>query len=617
MDRKITIIAVILITILGFAVYANSISGKFVLDDKIFIVNNIYIKHWAGLPKLFTEDVGAGSGEKFGFFRPIQMVSYAVDYSVWKLNEKGYHITNILLQVLVALSIYWLITILFGDRYLSLLTAALFIIHPIHTEVVAYIAGRVDSLPLLFTLLCFILYIKQLDRGGIVLYMLMVSAYILAVLSKESALALPALLLLYHYTFRKKINFKLFISIMGIASVYFVFRVMILESLSKETAIFAELFQRLPGSFHAFARYIQLLLLPLGLHHDYGKKFFSITDPVALLGVLMFIFSVIYAFRIRNKNKLVFFSITWFLLALLPVANIYPLHSYMAERWVYMSSIGFFLIIAHFLLSLLRTRNYRYLSIALIGGLVIFYSALTINQNRHWKDAITLYKRTLSLVPGSLKARNNLANNYCAMGRYEEAAVLLKEAIEIDPTYGEAHVNLGNIYGILREYDKAIAQYKKALEIDPYDERAWFNLGNVYSFTGRLEDAEIAYENAIRIDPNYVKPYRNLGITYSRLGKKEEAVDALKKAIELNPYDPKAYNSLGIVYVSMGRYEEAITVYKKALELNPDFSVAYNNLAVAYYHDGQYARAVEACDRALELGARVNPEFLRRLKQYE
>ena len=158
--KKISI-SIVLIVLIGLAVYSNSLKGQFLWDDEGLIQYNPHIKNWGYLSKIFISNLRAGAGDSTNFYRPVQVFTYLIDYSLWKLNVIGYHMTNVLLHILVALSIYWLIQILFGDRILSLLTALFFVVHPIHTEAITYISGRADPLAALFILLCFIFYKKN------------------------------------------------------------------------------------------------------------------------------------------------------------------------------------------------------------------------------------------------------------------------------------------------------------------------------------------------------------------------------------------------------------------------------------------------------------------------
>lgn len=444
----------------------------------------------------------------------------------------------------------------------------------------------------------------------------MLAAYALSLLTKEGSLIFPGLLLLYHYAFKKRIEVKAFVPILCVAIIYMAMRTIILKSPPFDISLFTEMPYRLPGFFVAITRYIRLLLLPFGLHHDYGKRFFRFLEPAALLGLVMFFSLLIYAFKKRESNRLVFFSIMWFFVALLPFSSILPLHAYMAERWLYIPSIAFFLILAKCLTSLYRARHFKTLAVAVTAGLLLYYSGITIKQNNYWNDPTVFYGRTLKYAPYSLKARNNLANVYIAQRRFNEAVELYKEAIKIDPNYEDAYVNLGNAYGVMERYDEAIDMYRKAIEIKPDDEKAWYNMANVYAFLGEQDESIKSYEKAIELNPRYWKAYNKLGMIYGGMGKMEESIVLLKKAIEINPYDSWSYNSLGIAYGNVGKREEAIASFKKAIKIDPDLAAAQYNLAIMYYYAEKYDLAIEHCDRAVELRYRVNPAFLKSLEPY-
>ncbi|MFH1678055.1 MAG: hypothetical protein ABH914_00340, partial [Candidatus Omnitrophota bacterium] len=347
-SKKGLFLFLILIIVLGFIAYGNSLNGQFLWDDNYFIKDNIYVQGWSHIINIFTEDVGAGAGATYYFYRPLQIFSYVIDYSFWKLNPAGYHITNILLHILTALCVYWLISVLFNNTSISFFTSILFLVHPIHTEAVTYISGRGDSLTAIFMLLCLIFYIKHSQikftkpapSNNNIIYFLVLSTYILAVLSKENSVILPALILLYHYTFKKKINIKAFAPILIITSIYIVFKVMVLKSAlaqSTQKASLSIMLQRFPGFFVSITNYIKLLFLPLGLHADYGSKMFAFSNPKAIIGIGILLFLLLFALRKRDSNKLAFFAISWFFIALLPTTNIhsfgFELAFYMAEHW--------------------------------------------------------------------------------------------------------------------------------------------------------------------------------------------------------------------------------------------------------------------------------------------
>ncbi|MBU1147116.1 MAG: tetratricopeptide repeat protein, partial [Candidatus Omnitrophica bacterium] len=440
------LIAIFLISIFGSTVYVNSLNNEFTWDDEWLVENNVHIRNWSNTTKIFMEDVGAGAGGKYHFYRPVQIFTYMIDYSLWKLNVRGYHFTSILLHILAALTIYWLINILFKDNLLSLCTSILFVVHPIHTEAVTYISGRSDSLATIFMLVCIIFYIKYLRRAGNKVYIFMIISYTLALLSKENSLILPALILLYTFAFKEKLKVKGFLPIVSIAFIFVLLRSTVLESLSFQTSYTTTLFQRIPGFFVAITNYIRLMFLPFNLHMEYGNKLFNLSNPKAMAGLLILVSLLIYAFRKKKANVLIFFSIFWFFIALLSVSNLYPINAYMAEHWMYLPSIGFFLILSKGLNYIYRTKNLRIFAVGLMIGLLAFYSYLTLRQNNYWKEPIAFYERILKYAPDSCKIYNNLGVAYMNLGNKKEAISSYKKAIEIDPDYSEAYNNLGVAY---------------------------------------------------------------------------------------------------------------------------------------------------------------------------
>ncbi len=502
-----------LIVILGLAVYANSLEGKFLWDDEALIEKNARIRDWSNIPKIFSETIGAGTKVNFSSYRPIQIFTYMIDYSLWRLNPKGYHITNTLLHILAALSLFWLISIIFKDNLLSMFTSILFVVHPIHTEAVTYISGRADCLAAFFMLLCFAFYIKQLNSKSLITYILMLLSYILALLSRENSLILPALLLLYHYAFNKKLNVKNFTSILGILFAYILLRATIfIPSTNTHSFTFS---QRLPGFFAAITNYLKLLILPFNLHMEYGLKLFSFQNPKVILGIILLFSLLIFAFKKKTKNNMLFFSMFWFFIALLPSSNLYPINAYMAEHWLYIPSIGFFLIFAKVLTYLYRTKDLKIPAIIFIISLIAFYSFLTIEQNNYWKEPLAFYERTLKCAPDAARPYYNLGKTYVDMGRKKEAIPLFERAIEIDPNYVGAYNNLAVGYYEEGKKQKALPLLKKALEINPNYAEAHSNLAIVYYYKNEhnlaIKHCDKAIELGHSISPKFLellKPYK-------------------------------------------------------------------------------------------------------------
>jgi tetratricopeptide (TPR) repeat protein len=579
--KKYVLLSIVLIIILGFAIYGNSLNGKFLYDDDILVKNNVFIKDNFHVQRIFTTDIGAGAGGAYRSYRPLQILSYIMDYKFWGLDVRGYHLTNIILHICATLAVFWLIYIFYKDLILSLLTSLLFVIHPVHTEAVSYISGRADSLAVVFLLLCFIFYIKELQHHKKSFYILMLVSYVLALLSRENSLILPVLLLLYHAHFRKSIEMKKLLPILILAVIYIVLRLTVFRTILSNDEAFTTMWVRISALFVAVTNYFRLLILPSNLHMEYGgaDKTFHFVSAQAILGLLIMGSALIYAAR---KTKSLFsFGILWFFIALFPMSNIFPLNAFMAEHWLYLPSIGFFLILARGFVFLYRTKNLKIPALICTIALCSFFSYLTIKQNNYWREPIFFYERTLQYSPGNLRVINNLANAYHDCGRIEEAITMMKKSIEIKPDEEIGYINLGCIYQDLGRNEEAIAMLKKAIEINPDRAEAHNNLGLAYEAIGKLPEAIVSYKKAVKIRPDYAK----------------------------------GYNNLANIYVDLGQYTEAVDAYKKAIRINPDFAEAYHNLSVVYFRNQEYKLAIEYSDRAKELGF-VNDAFSKDLEPY-
>lgn len=576
------LISIIFIIILGFVAYFNSLKGEFIWDEDFLIINNTYIKSWSDIKEIFTEDVGAGGGVRSNFYRPLQQITYMLDYSVWKLNVVGFHLTNTLLHIFVALVVYWLIYLICSNKKISFVTSILFLIHPVHTETVAYIADRSDLLSALFILLALVFYIKQLSSRNTRIYILILLSYLFALLSKEYSLIFPVLLVVYSNIFEKKLLIKEFISILSMALIYIILRMTILKFPSSEIVPIPTLFQRIPSFFLAISEYFRLLLLPFNLHMEYVFKLFKFSEPKVITGVITMFFLLSYGFRKRKTDKLISFSIFWYFVTLLPVSNLFPINAYMSEHWLYLPSIGFFLILAQIIVAIYDTKFFRVLAVSFVIILLFFYSYLTIRQNNYWRDRLFFNKRTLQYAPNSPKIHNNLCKVYTEIGNNQEAIMACKKAIALKPNFADAY----------------------------------YNLANVYKISGMYEDAIMTLEKAKKINQNEKIVYYELGSLYEKVSKKKEAIEAYCKATEIDRNYLEAYNNLAAIYADNGDIDRAIELWEKIVRINSNFTTAHFNLAVFYFGQKKYDLAIKHCDQVIKMGNKVDPEFLKLLEPH-
>ncbi len=617
LDKKKLWLAVALIVCVGALVYANAIKGAFVLDDGLLVQGNTYIREWKNIGKAFSEDVGEGGGGDYSFWRPLQLVTYMVDYTFWKADPTGYHLTNILLHVLAALILFWLIQLLFKDRLLALLTALLFVAHPVHTEAVTYISGRPDPLSTVFILLTLVFTVKAADTRRVSLLFLTLLSYVAALLSRENSLIVPVLFFLIGYAFRKRLPKAHVWWVSVLAGAYIVLRFTALRFLFSHHGYPTTLLERVPGFFLAFGRYLRILVLPIHLHMEYGTKTFPVTQPLVLVGLVLFAVSVFLFSRESKKRSLVFFSLSWFFITLLPVANLYPINAYMAEHWLYLPSVGFFLIVAKWFSAWLRSERAR--GAALTGFLIVtgLLGVLTLRQNATWLEPIAFYERTLRYAPDSSRAHSNLGMEYSHRGQTQKAAALYEKAIQLDPNNFKAHYNFGILLGDLGEKRAAEAAYKASLSIKPTYVNAINNLSKLYTEMGRYEEAVVLAKQALDHKETHLKAYNNMAIAFIRLGRERDAVAASEKVLALDPDNEKAHNNMGAAYLNLKEYDKALAVYEKLTRIAPEYPEAYHNMGLVYAAMGRWDRAVASYEKAIALRPDYARAYLNLANAYE
>lgn len=564
---------ILIILIIGVFVYANSFGNEFVWDDDYLIVNNIFIKDWHYIGKIFSTNLFAGSWGDSTFYRPIQSLTYLADYSIWKLNPFGYHLTNTLIHIANAILIYLLAQYLIKIRFAALFTSLLFLVHPVQTEAVTYISGRADPLVALFLLISFISFIK-------LRYILSLCAFILAFLSKEAGLIFPVILLVYCLLDKNTQGKKrpLFLGIFFLtAIIYLLTRSYLFDFLQAPFASSAgPLFTRIVISCKAFVHYLGFIVFPFGLHMERQLNISgSLFEPDIWISLVLLIIFIILAVRPPKESKAASFGLSWFLIALIPTAGILPINAFIAEHWLYLPSIGLFLALTSYFP---KKRNFAILMSIILSALAV----LTIKQNTVWKNKETLYKHILKFNPASSRA----------------------------------HFNLGSVYGERKADDMAIPEFNRAIELKKDYIDAYVNLGYAYQKKGETSKAINIFKEAIRISPNDYLPYYYLANLYNDTGRASESIDLYKKALALKSINPNIYFDLARAYDKMGGIDEAIAMYQKCIELSREYLDAYINLGAIYAQKGLFGEAKGVWEKGLKL-APDNQDLKQNLKKLD
>lgn len=482
------LLSIIIVLVLIFAAYANALNNGFIWDDEFLIRDNTSINSFNNVISIFKTYLAATSGNINNFYRPLQELSYMIDHFLWGRPPFGFHLTNILLHALCALFLYMLSLKIFKNWLAAFITASLFGIHPINTEAVTYIAGRADSLYLLFFLISFILFLSIVealkgDKGiRYVSYALSIFFYALSILSKEIGMILPLFLILYMFTFLNRSEraklYSLIVPYVIVFLIYFIMRNTILDfsgvAPSTTMAKF-NLYIRMLTTCKVVCVYLFLLLMPFGLHMERKVGVAtSLGNPEVFIAMIVILGIAVMIYLLRKKSCKAFFACLWVFIGLFPVSNIVPINSFIAEHWLYLPAIGVYMIIglsvAHFFyksLPSLASNIIRALIVFLLISLFLFFGILTFERNKDWKDGVTFFKNTLKYSPNNARLHLNFGNVYSNNGQNEDAMREYKKALELQPAYAEAYSNIASIYLSQGDY-KTVREYlEKALSLKP------------------------------------------------------------------------------------------------------------------------------------------------------
>ena len=637
---------------LSLVCYLNSLTNQFVFDDITILRKNPTIRGIENIPSLL------GLGTYGVSYRPLRMVSYALDYTLnetlWRnvggysgkergLNPFGYHLSNCVYHLVTSFLVFLVIYRLVASSRVAFLAASLFALHPVHTDSVTYISGRRDILFTLFYLLGFYFFLCYRVSKKLKLIIAFFLAYCLSLGSKEMGVTLPAIFLCYELvdnysgkgntinlnyfkelflTFKRVIvQSKYLYSLVFLGTLAYSYYKVFIYSPSYRKSYYGEsMLTTFLTVGKIVVHYVKLLLYPITLNADYYYNAFplspSLFDPATLFSFLLLGAMGYGVLRALVTHKMLAFGGMWFSITLLPVCHIFPHHELLAEHYLYLPSVGFCLIAALLMNSLLESKRYKNATYTSCVVLVLLFSLRIVDRNKDWKDGGTLWEKTVKTVPQCARAHSNLGLVYFEKGRVDEAIAEYTRAVAIKPDFPQAYDNLGIAYAKKGMFDEAIVEYKKAITLKAFYPEAYTNLGNAYGRKGRIDEAIAMYKIALVMKPSYALAHSNLGIAYAKKGMLDESIAEHRKALAIEPTLIEARTNLAVVYHQKGDLDQAIVTYTQALALDPRLAWVHSNLAAAYLKKEQYKLAITHCDRAIELGYKVTPTLLRDLQPY-
>jgi tetratricopeptide (TPR) repeat protein len=613
------------LTLLTLLVYAPAFTFPFVnFDDPAYASQNPQVQ--AGL---------SGDGVRWAFttfhsanWHPLTWLSLQLDATLYGgMNAGGYHLTNVLLHVANTLLLFLVLDRLTGAVWRSAVVAALFALHPLHVESVAWVSERKDVLSTLFWMLTLAAYGSYVRRPGVGRYLLVVLALGLGLLAKPMLVTLPCVLLLLDWwpldrwrpgpepapavrpdsrvpaaSWQRLLLEKvpLFVLVLAACVVTFLAQ---LQSQAVATFDTFPLTARLGNALLAYVGYLGNMLWPLNLaaYYPHPGADVSLAEVLAaglLLGIVTWL--VLGPGRPWPYLRV---GWLWYLGTLVPVIGLVQVGGQaMADRYTYIPLIGIFLALTWGAADLALAWRLPRPAVGAAAALVLAAcGALTWTQVGYWKSSLDLWEHAVAVTTPNFHAHLCLGQDYLQQGRFADAEREFEKAVAVKPGAPAGHANRGAALAALGRPQEAAAEYRRAVALEPYEGLHHFNLANVLRELGWHDEAMVQYREANVFDPKNALAHNNLGHLLQQLGRLEEALEEYRRAIALDPQGALAYHNLGSVLVGLGRTDEAVAAFHHAIALNPEDAQYRKNLGRLLQEVGRLEEARAAYQKAVEL----------------
>jgi tetratricopeptide (TPR) repeat protein len=590
-------------------------------DDPLYVSANPHVLQgltaggvqWAFSAGLLFDTPGAD------YWAPLTVLSRMLDATLFGLDPVGHHLTNVILHALNASVLFLVLDTLTGAFGRSALVAALFAVHPLCVESVAWVTERKDVLSGLLWLLgigAYARYARSPSRGR---YWAVAGVLVLGLMAKPIAMTLPVVLLLLDYWPLRRVHAggtglrssapallaeKIPLLLLAALSLSLTFFTM------RRSGHLRELASLPPGARIANAVYSYVVYLgkalwphPLAVSYPYPRGGLPMGRVLAALVILTGLSML--ALRQRRRRPYVLAGWLWFLAVLFPVIGLVQSGvAARADRYMYLPLVGLALVAAWGVGDLVENRRRAKLLLSAIGvGVLLTLTVLTRRQVHVWSDTTTLFEHALRFTSDNFLAQNNLATALAQRGELDAAEAHYREALRIRADYAEARRNLGTLLVRRGRADEAAALFAQALERNPADIDAHLELGTLCAGSGRNAEAARHYAAVLHIDPRSSTAHYRWGNLLARSGQWAAAEEHYAQAVRLRPTDTEALNNLGLSQALQGKWREAIESYTSALQIDPFFARARTNLGRALAGQGRHAEAISQCWAALRISS--------------
>lgn len=617
----------VLLALAVFAVFGRTLRYGFVnLDDDLYVYHNPVVTQGLtvqGVRQVFTRQM-------CDFYHPLTMLSLMADHQLYGLHAGGYHLTNILLHAATSVLLFLVLLQLMGGRagksaggaatpadalWPCAFVAALFAIHPLRVESVAWVTERKDVLSGLFFVLTIGAYVRYTRVPfSPARYLAVIFLFALGLLSKPSLVTLPFLLLLLDCwplnrvrspEFEIRSWAKLFlekIPLFVLSAAACVAAILTQQPLTEPVGQLPVL-PRLGYAAVSYVVYLEKMFYPGQLAALYPFPQKGLPWPEIALALALLAGISIGALALWRRRPYLTVGWLWYLGMLVPMIGLVHVGAVArADRFTYLPQIGVYLMLAWAAKDLtVSWRHGRRIRRAGAFVVIAVLMGCAWKQTSYWRNSESLWTHTLACTSDNAFAHTDFGGALLEAGQIDEAVLHFQEALQINPNDVRTHRNLGDALLQKGQGEEGIQELQRALEINPKDAGSHVDLGIVLYQLGRMDEAVAQYQAALEINPDNTKAHNNLGLALGRLGRTDEAVVQYQKALDTDPGNADAQVNLANVFLQTGRLDKAIAHYEQALAINPKIAEAHNNLGLALYQSGRADEAIGHYQKALEI----------------
>jgi tetratricopeptide (TPR) repeat protein len=597
-----------LIAALVFAAYVPAMRSGFVWDDDFYVTNNPLLTEPDGLSRIWFSTASPSQ------YFPLTYTTFRWERRLWGLRPAGYHAVNVALHAANAgLAGACLSALAVPGAWFA---AAVFALHPVHVESVAWITERKNVLSGFFYLLALLLWIRFLAAPpgrGRALFAAALAAHLLALFSKTTACTLPAALVLAAWRREGTVSRARWVQVvpfvllglaMGSVTVWWEHHV--LSAVQEGEAVVLPWASRWVVAARALWFHLGKLAWPSGLCFSYPRWAVDSPGPASYMWVASWAAVALVLWRFRVRAGATIAALLFFAANLSPLLGFVPLYTFrytfVADHYQYLASLGPIALFAAAAVTFARRSGEaaRRFARPAGGALLVLLAGLVWRQSLAYKDLETLWRDTLAKNPSSWLAANNLGVILSERGDYGPAVGLFEEALRLNPRHLEAYNNLGVALARQSRFDEAIESYEAALRVEP-TALSHYNIGVNFARQGRWDEAADRYRRALAIKPDHPLALLNLGVSLAKLGRWEEAEGTLRRAVAVEPRRAQGHLELGVVLEKAGRPTEALESFARAEAADPALAEAPYFAGIVSARRGDRSGVLRAVARLREL----------------